>query len=137
MRAVAIVLSGLMMSGAALAADTGTMSKDTTKEKTTIKSEPGQTTVQKESKRSAKGDLNANDPSSPNRATGTERAEQRHEMKEERKTSKSGATRERTTKESTTIEGSGTGGTAGTGMSGGTSGSSSTTTKSTETTKKY
>lgn len=136
MRAIAILLGGVMVCGTAIAADNATT---TTKERTTVQKEPGQTTVQRSTKRSTQGEVNANDPSSPNRATGTERAEERHEMQKERKTSKSGSTKDKTTQSSTTERSTtSSGGTSGmgpggaSGMSGSGMNGSSTTTRSTE-----
>ncbi len=128
MRTLALLIGGFMISASAMAVDA--TSGTTTKERTT---------VQKESKRSTQGDINANDPSSPHRATGKDRAEQRHEMHEER-TTQSGKTKEKTKSSSTTTERStsGSGGTAGMGASGTSSSAtpgSSTTTTTTETTR--
>ncbi|MGE5526104.1 MAG: hypothetical protein ACM3SS_20500 [Rhodospirillaceae bacterium] len=133
MRGIAILLGGLLACGAAMAADS-----TSTSERTTVQKEPGKTTVQRNTKRSTQGELNANDPSSPTRATGTERAEQRQEMHTERKTSKSSAAKDRTTTRSETEKSAtssgGTSGMSGSGKSG-TASTRSKTTESTTTTK--
>lgn len=134
MRGIAILLGGVLACGAAMAADS-----TSTSERTTVQKEPGKTTVQRNTKRSTQGDINANDPSSPTRATGTERAEQRQEMHTERKTTRSGGAKDRTATESTTEKSAtssgGTSGMSGSGKSGSASSTKSKTTESTTTTK--